>query len=244
MKPYDFIDISFCNHRYNEVVNNEQLRLQKVDGLCPTLTTRIDNYALAVERDEDMVDKEYEVCDFRYDEGLRSRSDPQVVPTIPTHSSGISSLPMLIEKESEYSEMEKKLFTEDGNIRRYVNSSIIDEFKEGQMATTTFPNGYGHGTRTHDESVSLNTIDRPSVKHNLRIRKLTPRECWRLMGFSTRKEDGTWDDEAFDKASKVNSNAQLYKQAGNSIVVDCLEAIFQNLFLEPDHEEFRELSLF
>ena len=55
---------------------------------------------------------------------------------------------------------------------------------------------------------------------NLRIRKLTPKECWRLMGFN---------DEEFEKAQKVNSNAQLYKQAGNSIVVDVLEKIFRNL---------------
>ena len=58
-------------------------------------------------------------------------------------------------------------------------------------------------------------------KHNnLRIRKLTPKECFRLMGF---------DDEDFYKAEAVNSNTQLYKQAGNSIVVDVLEAIFTNL---------------
>lgn len=55
---------------------------------------------------------------------------------------------------------------------------------------------------------------------SLRIRKLTPKECWRLMGFS---------DEDFEKASKVNSNTQLYKQAGNSIVVNVLMAIFKEL---------------
>ena len=53
-----------------------------------------------------------------------------------------------------------------------------------------------------------------------RIRKLTPKERWRLMGF---------DDSDFEKAEKVNSNAQLYKQAGNSIVVNVLEAILENL---------------
>lgn len=58
------------------------------------------------------------------------------------------------------------------------------------------------------------------VVQNLRIRKLTPKECWRLMGFT---------DTDFDKASKVNSNAQLYKQAGNSIVVQVLEAIFKQM---------------
>ena len=57
--------------------------------------------------------------------------------------------------------------------------------------------------------------------NNLRIRKLTPKECWRLMGF---------DDEDFYKAEAVNSNSQLYKQAGNSIVVDVIEKIYEELF--------------
>jgi len=59
-----------------------------------------------------------------------------------------------------------------------------------------------------------------ATQDQLRIRKLTPKECWRLMGF---------DDEDFEKASQVNSNAQLYKQAGNSIVVNVLENILKNL---------------
>ena len=58
----------------------------------------------------------------------------------------------------------------------------------------------------------------------LAIRKLTPRECWRLMGFS---------DEAFERAEAVaTSNAQLYKEAGNSIVVDCLYYILKNLLVD------------
>ena len=55
-----------------------------------------------------------------------------------------------------------------------------------------------------------------------RIRKLTPKECWRLMAFT---------DEDFEKASAVCSNTQLYKQAGNSIVVNVLMAIFWELLL-------------
>lgn len=61
----------------------------------------------------------------------------------------------------------------------------------------------------------------------LRIRKLTPKECFRLMGF---------DDKDYEKASKVNSNTQLYKQAGNSIVVNVLEAILKNLLLETNQD--------
>ena len=53
-----------------------------------------------------------------------------------------------------------------------------------------------------------------------RVRKLTPRECWRLMGFS---------DEDYEKAAEVNSKTQLYKQSGNSIVRDVLMAIFSQL---------------
>lgn len=60
------------------------------------------------------------------------------------------------------------------------------------------------------------------LSEDIRIRKLTPLECWRLMGF---------DDEDFNKAQKSGvSNTQLYKQAGNSIVVNVLEKIFENLF--------------
>lgn len=58
------------------------------------------------------------------------------------------------------------------------------------------------------------------VKYKIRIRKLTPRECFRLMDFT---------DEDFSKAEEVNSNTQLYKQAGNSIVKSCLCHIFKEL---------------
>ena len=60
------------------------------------------------------------------------------------------------------------------------------------------------------------------ILNNYMIRKLTPLECWRLMGFS---------DSDFYKAQSVMSNTQLYKQAGNSIVVLVLESIFTQLFL-------------
>ena len=63
--------------------------------------------------------------------------------------------------------------------------------------------------------------------HGIKIRKLTPKECWRLMGFS---------DEDFDKVKGI-SNTQLYKMAGNSIVVNVLEAIFRQLFKENHKDE-------
>ena len=77
----------------------------------------------------------------------------------------------------------------------------------------------------------------------LRIRKLTPKECFRLMGFS---------DEDFSKAEQVpTSNAQLYKQAGNSIVVNVLEEILKELFInekkpkrQTDQTRYEQLTLF
>ena len=64
----------------------------------------------------------------------------------------------------------------------------------------------------------------PLIIENLKIRKLTPKECWRLMGF---------DDSDIDKCIEAKlSNTQLYKQAGNSIVVNILEEIFKQLLKE------------
>lgn len=67
-------------------------------------------------------------------------------------------------------------------------------------------------------------------KYLIRIRKLTPRECWRLMDFS---------DEDFEKAQAVNSNTQLYKQAGNSIVKNVLCEVFRQL-IEREETNVRE----
>lgn len=64
----------------------------------------------------------------------------------------------------------------------------------------------------------------PKITESYRIRKLTPLECWRLMGVK---------DEQFDKLHDI-SNSQLYKLAGNSIVVDVLMGIFKNLLVSDE----------
>lgn len=77
--------------------------------------------------------------------------------------------------------------------------------------------------RQDNVSNTLTTVQKDNLlleKPQYRIRKLTPRECGRLMGVS---------DEDIDKMAAVNSNAQLYKQFGNSIVVDVMCAMFKNL---------------
>ena len=85
-------------------------------------------------------------------------------------------------------------------------SRIVDE---NGVAPTVKEN---HGTVT--------AVATEGKMSDLRIRKLTPKECWRLMGF---------EDEDYERASKVNTKSQLYKQAGNSIVVNVLEEIIKQL---------------
>lgn len=106
--------------------------------------------------------------------------------------------------------------------------------KIGGVADLNYPDSKtrrGRVIENGEVSPTLTTENIPSVlepwiwevdgeRYLIRIRKLTPRECWRLMDFS---------DEDFDKAQAVNSNTQLYKQAGNSIVKNVLCEVFRQL---------------
>lgn len=77
-------------------------------------------------------------------------------------------------------------------------------------------------------SNTLTTVQKDNVVVEglpFRVRKLTPKETWRLMGF---------DDDSFNRAAQQVSNSQLYKQSGNSIVVDVLMAIFKQMLPEED----------
>jgi DNA (cytosine-5)-methyltransferase 1 len=94
-----------------------------------------------------------------------------------------------------------------GNLEMAANEAIKRVYSpEGVCPTITTMTG-GHR--------------QPKIMLNGKVRKLTPRECWRVMGFSK---------EAFEKVEGKLSNTQLYKQAGNTICVSCLEAIFSELF--------------
>lgn len=162
---------------------------------------------------------------------------------------------IFIREKSLFTETQAKMINENGDVKRYINSNIVDKFNEGQCADISFPNGYNKACRVHDECPAINATTTQSsfvvkikdkvgneiplytnykklvetveknempvdeVKHmdlynrnltdncgtltdpchnnnrlwdGLRIRKLTPKECFRLMGFS---------DEDFDKAS-------------------------------------------
>ncbi|KZL88509.1 DNA (cytosine-5-)-methyltransferase [Clostridium magnum] len=117
----------------------------------------------------------------------------------------------------------------------------------GGIGEINFGKQYRQGNRVYSsEKTAMCLMAQPvgnaggfSYLYNVgyRIRKLTPKECWRLMGFK---------DEDFKKAVDAGvSNSQLYKQAGNSIVTNCLFYIFKNLLqaeIATIYEENKELS--
>lgn len=89
--------------------------------------------------------------------------------------------------------------------------------------TTGSPTEQRLEVNTQGTSNCLTSVQKDNLllkKPQYHIRKITPRECGRLMGVS---------DEDIDKMAAVNSNTQLYKQFGNSIVVDVMCAMFRNL---------------
>ena len=173
----------------------------------------------------------------------RTESKDKLCPTLDTRC---DCLGVVVKDKNLWTDTQKQMITDDGNVKRYLDSDIVDEFKEGQVADISFPNGYNKVKRVHDECPTINQTTTQSsfitkiTQTPLRIRKLTPKECWRLMGFS---------DTDFDKAAQFISNAQLYKQAGNSIVVNVLEHIFKELFKERKEkkqrkERYQKMSIF
>ena len=112
--------------------------------------------------------------------------------------------------------------TTDGSSSKH-NNRIIEKVRivqyghgylpAGEICGDLYPTIRMSNTAGYNNGIQLG--------NDTRVRKLTPKECWRLMGF---------DDESFSRAEKKVSNSQLYKQAGNSIVVNVLMAIFEQLF--------------
>ena len=106
-----------------------------------------------------------------------------------------------------------------------IGALTATDFKEPKqiIVSGTIKSKYKYPNRVYDSkgiSPTINTIQggnrEPKIYFKKQIRKLTPKECWRLQGFP---------DWAFERAAKVNSNSQLYKQAGNSVTVNVIKAI-------------------
>lgn len=126
----------------------------------------------------------------RYDHGLSNRKG---------ESSGV---------------VEVKNATKSGMLPARVGDGIETAYPSSNTRRGRVQPGRCNTITTHGTAGVLTDI------YPVRIRKLTPKECWRLQGFT---------DEQFEKAVEVNSNTQLYKQAGNAVTVNVAEAIGKHI---------------
>lgn len=111
--------------------------------------------------------------------------------------------------------------TRRGRVGKQVAQTLCCTNEQGVVIDDTYKNRLPREYSESSPALRTNCGEFKTVGDSLRIRKLTPLECWRLMDF---------DDEDFYKAQAIESNTQLYAQAGNSIVVNCLTAIFGQMF--------------
>lgn len=132
-----------------------------------------------------------------------------------------------------------------GNIPKIIEEPLLipeattkgyAEAYDGDSVNLALPNSKTRRGRVgHQQANTLDTSCNQGVVTNYRIRKLTPRECFRLMDVS---------EPDIDKLLNAGiSNSQLYKLAGNSIVVSCLYHIFRKMFIELQNEN-QQLTLF
>lgn len=130
------------------------------------------------------------------------------------NSNGVSNTITTVQKDNYV--VEKKIINL-GNL--YPNGSFGGNPQQGRIYSLT----------GLSPTITVSHSSWPKIYQSYNIRKLTPLECWRLMGF---------DDSDFWSAKNSGvSNTQLYKQAGNSIVVNVLEEIFKNLFVNSQYEK-------
>lgn len=302
-EPGDTIDA------FNKKVNHS--------GVCPTITTRPEGFKTAIlpiveEQEPFIVASRGRNPENPSDRTTGSHTEQRLEP----NRSGCTNTLTSVQKDnyvcvptsekSLWTDTQKQMITEDGNIKRYINSDVVDEFGVGDCADISFPNGYNKANRVFDgyspaingtttqssfivkESIiyddynsrvssdqdAINTLtcncgvsaERNGVKiiepvivddiYNnreprlydeysptlrsertglkvaeedikWRIRKLTPKECVRLMNFA---------DSDYEAISKYVSNSAIYKQCGNSIVVSCLVAIMSSLFVKDGYK--------
>lgn len=121
------------------------------------------------------------------------------------------------------------------------NATGYIEGHEGDGLVIGQPNA--RGTVRKKKCPTINTATGGGcgvITEKSKVRILTPKEAWRLMGLCPMNQDGSFDDSNFNKAAEEVSSAQLYKQAGNSIVVDVLVYLYLSM-LAPEKKERQSL---
>lgn len=180
------------------------------EGVCNTLTS--------VQKDNLLLEAKPECINLHDEQGKRTSFQDRVYKTDKISPSITTSF------RPNYAVEHNDTDSEKIKIKQATKLGYI-ECKAGGVAGFSYPEsklrrGRVQGGGDVSPTLTSSNLGVCKVESCYRIRKLTPKECWRLMGFS---------DEDFEKAAKVNSNTQLYKQAGNSIVKDVLMAIFRQM---------------
>ena len=171
-----------------------------IDSLAPTLcstTTQKDPLKVLIENEI----KQFGILQPNFNQcGVVYETDG-IAPTIRAYQGG---------------GLEPKIRVKEATSKGYAEAEV------GDSVNLSHPNSKTRRGRVGKQIANtlLTGESQGVIEPDFRIRKLTPRECWRLQGFP---------DWAFDKAQEVNSNSQLYKQAGNSVTVNVIAAIAKEL---------------
>lgn len=169
----------------------------KTDGEPMFTLTAQDRHGVVVENEI----KKYGTLQPNYNQSGIVYDTDGIAPTIRAYQGG---------------NLEPKIRVKEATKQGYAEAEI------GDSVNLSHPNSKTRRGRVGKQIANtlLTGESQEVVEPDFRIRKLTPRECWRLQGFP---------DWAFDKAQEVNSNSQLYKQAGNSVTVNVIAAIAERL---------------
>lgn len=216
----------------DEKISNMREMKPRTDGVSNTITTLLkDNYVA-----EPVIYDDY---------NSRIPQDQDAITTLTTNCgasaerNGVKIIePVVV--EDFYQSREPRVYAEVAPTLRSERTGlkVADKVeypcttRGKQVASTIRASIYKQGARNLEENVTNGLgyegiIEEEQPKIKWRIRKLIEKECWRLMNFT---------DADHDRAAKYTSASARYKQAGNSIVVACLIAIFSSLFLEDGYK--------
>ena len=198
----------------DEKIGNMREMKPRTDGVSNTITTLLkDNYVA-----EPIVEK-VAIVEDQFPGSRDARIYKEYSPTLRQNCNGLK-----VANGEEEAEINPKLVGGIGEKnfgKQYRQGNRVYDSDEIAMALNAQPVGNAGGYSY------LYAVEEEQPKIRWRIRKLVPVECWKLMAFTI---------EDCNRASKFVSNSALYKQAGNSIVVNVLIAIMSSLFIEDGHK--------
>ena len=208
-----------------------------VNGVMSTLTATDYKQPKQIIDVKKLDESEYTVCEQRNDKRIiengairgRYNEDGKIEQRLELRDDGVTNTLTTVEKDNVVVEhrLNKDFFVDiKGRCQHfeekanYIQWDVSGKGYASQQDRAFYEDGNIGTIPAANTSNKVNVVE--NINNDFRIRKLLPIECWRLMGFP---------DENFHRAKEMGlSDSALYKQAGNSIVVNCLYYIFKNLF--------------